>query len=162
MRVLIASWVVLAAIAVSFPVLAGDEADAPQVKQAKAKAIALKAGESKTARVAFEVAKGYHVQANPASDEYLVATELALEPICGVTVGKIGYPKGEPFVLPASKQELSTYGGTFEVEVPITAPEKPKAASCRMKGTLRYQACDDTTCLFPASIPVEVALTFSR
>src|SRR5437867_4377410 len=79
----------------------------------------LTAGESVEARVAVAVAEGYHLQANPASESYLVPTRLELKPADDVSIGKLKYPKGKPYRLNGADKEIQTYEGNFEIGVPL-------------------------------------------
>ncbi len=82
----------------------------------------------------LEIAPGWHIQANPASEEYLVPTEVVAEG--GVEVRGLRYPAGE-----------SVYSGRVQI-----------VGEMRGGGrlTLRFQPCDDTRCLPPVEHPVEI------
>ena len=49
-------------------------------------------GESGSATVRLQIQHGYHVNANPASFPYLIATQLDITPAAGVSVGAVTYP----------------------------------------------------------------------
>ncbi len=49
-------------------------------------------GSSFQVAVIGEVAEGWHVNANPPTLEYLIPTEFKLEPVEGLTFGKMQYP----------------------------------------------------------------------
>ena len=116
--------------------------------------VTLAAGEAAQARISVVVADGYHVQANPASDEFLVPLRIELRAGGGVRPGQPVYPPGRPYRLAGASSDLMTYGGTFEIEVPLRAAESARPGHHVLRGVLRYQACDTRTCLFPASLPV--------
>jgi hypothetical protein len=86
-------------------------------------------------RVVAEIAKGWHVNANPASSAYLIPTEVRGD------VRDLVYPEGKSMKLSFSDEALSVYDG----EVAIEGELGPGASSL----TLVYQACDDTRCLSP-------------
>ena len=102
------------------------------------------------------VQKGFHVQANPASQKRLIPTTLKLITKDGVSVGTIKYPKGKPYRLKGGTSDMSVYEGTFKLSFPVTLSLKAKAGKMNLSGKLRYQACNDLTCFFPKSIPVEI------
>lgn len=122
--------------------------------------VPLEAGRAGEARIAFRVAEGFHVQANPAANEFLIPVELSVTSACGISAGKVVYPKAEPFRLEGSDETLATYGGRFEIRVALKASRKAQPGACTVPASLRYQACDDKSCLFPAtiewSLPVEI------
>lgn len=49
-------------------------------------------GKQTQAKLKFSVEKGFHVQANPASEKYLIATELQLVPSKDFEVASVVYP----------------------------------------------------------------------
>lgn len=112
--------------------------------------VLLNAGETTDVAVSIAVADGYHVQANPASGEFLIPLEVQLDPVDGVAFGNIEYPEAIPYRLENAEDVLRTYEGTFAVTVPITAL---KAGAVDVNGRVSYQACDAKRCLFPSSVP---------
>jgi hypothetical protein len=54
---------------------------------------------------------------------------------------------------------LVVYDGTFVIAFPLQAGRNARAGAITLKGTLRYQACDDSHCLFPVTLPVALAVT---
>lgn len=126
----------------------------PQIVAVKASPVTLAAGAATHARVTLIVADGYHVQANPASDEFLVPLRLDLRGERGVRVGKPRYPRGRPYRLPGADMDWMIYNGTLEIAVPLEAQEKAPEGEHVLRGALHYQACDEGRCFFPASVPV--------
>lgn len=118
--------------------------------------VALAAGGKAEARLSVTIADGYRVQANPASGEFFIPVELDLKAAGGVSSGRPIYPPGKPYRLPGISDGLMTYEGTLEIVVPLRAGTSARPGSRRLKGTLSYQACDSRSCLFPASLPVEL------
>ena len=119
-------------------------------------AVSIERGKADTAHVTVVVQAGYHVQANPASDAYLIPTTLKATATRGITAGKSIYPKGKEHKLQGSEDKMSTYEGTFEIAVPLKAARTATYGSRKLKAALRFQACDDKACFAPTSIPVEI------
>jgi uncharacterized protein YyaL (SSP411 family) len=96
-------------------------------------------------RMVLEIAPGWHIQANPASEEYLVSTEVVAEG--GVEIRGLSYPEGEPMPGFAGGRPLAVYADRVEV-----------TGELRGGGRLvvRFQPCDDTRCLPPIEHPVTV------
>jgi uncharacterized protein YyaL (SSP411 family) len=88
-------------------------------------------------RLKLEIASGWHLQANPASEPYLMATEVRAEK---GEVRNVRYPQGERFESRYSKEAIMVYSGTVEITGEMAAG-----------GTLvlAYQACDEGRCLPP-------------
>jgi len=88
------------------------------------------------------IRQGWHVNANPASQRYLIPTEIRGD------VRQVRYPAGENFKLAFSEELLSVYSDTVSIRGEID----PQESELR----LVYQACDDRRCLAPVdkTIPV--------
>lgn len=108
------------------------------------------------ARLRLRVRKGYHVQANPASGDFLVPLRVELRARRGVRPGPPIYPPGRPYRLPGMESDWNTYTGTVTILVPLHAGPLAQAGACILTGTVHYQACNARSCLFPASVPVSV------
>lgn len=100
------------------------------------------------------VANGYHIQANPASNEFLVPMELQFEHVDGIEVGPGEYPQGIGHRLEGTTENLMTYAGTVSVRIPITTSVTASDGVRLIRGALRYQACDSGRCFSPTSAPV--------
>ncbi len=126
----------------------------PPLVAVKTSPVKLMAGGATQARITLVVADGYHVQANPASDEFLIPLRLDLRGRDGVRVGKPAYPTGRVYRLPGTDTDWLTYAGTLEIAVPLEARGSASEGERVLRGVVRYQACDDRRCLFPASVSV--------
>ncbi|HWM91176.1 MAG TPA: DUF255 domain-containing protein [Thermoanaerobaculia bacterium] len=97
-------------------------------------------------RLVLEVAPGWHIQANPASEEFLVPTEVTAEG--GAEVRGLRYPEGEEVEAGfAGGQPLAVYGGRVEIAGEVSG-------SGRL--VVRFQPCDDSRCLPPVERAVAV------
>lgn len=124
--------------------------------------LSLKPGGSQWLFIPVQVAEGYHVQANPASEDYLIALRLDLRCPEGLTCGPPVYPSSKPFRLKGSDKELDVYDGLMELRLTLSADGDVAPGERTVEGTLRYQACDDRRCLFPATAPVSVPVQVVR
>jgi uncharacterized protein YyaL (SSP411 family) len=88
-------------------------------------------------RLTLEIAAGWHLQANPASEAYLVPTAVTAE---GGELRNLGYPAGQPVTAAFAHEPLSVYTGRVEIRGEVSG-----TAGLMIK----YQACDDTRCLPP-------------
>jgi uncharacterized protein YyaL (SSP411 family) len=90
-------------------------------------------------RLVLEILPGWHLQANPATETYLVATEVrAVEG----ELRNVRYPAGEPFASRYSSQPIAVYTGRVEIAGEIAGTERL---------SLTYQPCDETRCLPPVT-----------
>ena len=96
--------------------------------------------------VRLEIAAGWHVNANPASQEFLIPT--AVEAADG-EVRAVAYPEGERFRFAFAEDELAVYSGTVEIPGELRV-----ADGARLRVT--YQPCDDERCLPPVTREIPV------
>jgi len=106
------------------------------------------------AAVVVDVIPGYHINDHHPSLNYLIPTEIKLEPNPQVTVQDITYPKGGPKKFAFSDALLSVYEGTVRVDVALQVERKTLPGNYDVKGQFAYQACNDHACLPPASVPL--------
>jgi hypothetical protein len=106
----------------------------------------------------LKILKGYHIQANPASEEFLIAVTPKLQPVDGIKIGQPVYPKGVPFRLKSSKKDISTYENSVVIRIPVEADATVKKGVIALKGTLRYQGCDAELCFPPVNLPFEAKI----
>jgi thioredoxin:protein disulfide reductase len=112
---------------------------------------------SAPADVQLEIAPGFHVNANPATYPYLIATEVQPGKVEGITVGKIVYPAGIAKKFAFADQPLSVYES--KVTIPITLNIAPDAKGQRLLPLkLRVQACDTEKCLPPATLDSAITI----
>jgi hypothetical protein len=122
----------------------------------------LAAGERGVAEIVAIVRKGFRIQANPASQPFLVPALLEIEENERVQVGAPEYPPGQPHRLRGTAEDLSVYEGRLVIRLPVAArggPGKPSSDEVLLEGRLRYQACNEEMCLRPSSAPVRVRLS---
>lgn len=120
--------------------------------------VTLTRGRPAKAAVRFRVKAGYHVNSNRPHSDLLIPTELKFEANPAVAIGKIEYPQGEDYSLSFSKEKLNVYQGDVTLQVPISAVKGAKPGTYALKGTLRYQACNDNACFPPKDAPLEVTV----
>ncbi len=108
-----------------------------------------------------------HVYA-PGQDGYIaIAVTLDKNPLVS-TAGKPKYPPSEKFVVPALSETQLVYSKPFRIteDIAIAAtPEARKRAAAgetvTLTGTVRYQACNDTICFLPTTVPVRWTITLA-
>jgi len=109
-------------------------------------------------RLALDIAPGWHLQANPPSESYLVGTTLAAE---GAELRHVVYPAGEPLHAAFSARPVAAYRGRVEIagELGPPAGQPPPARTGGGPGArllLTYQLCDDRRCLPPVTRSIRV------
>lgn len=109
------------------------------------------------ANVELEITPGYHVNANPATFPYLIATEVQPGKVDGVTVGKIEYPAGVAKKFAFADQPLSVYEGKVTIPIPLAVTPAAKG-QLMLPIKVRVQACDQEKCLPPATLDSAIAI----
>jgi uncharacterized protein YyaL (SSP411 family) len=89
----------------------------------------------------IEIREGWHINANPASLDYLVPTQVRADTADGLR--KLSYPAGKPLRFPFAGQALSVYTAAATI--------RGEAAPGLRALLLTYQACNDQLCLPPVS-----------
>jgi hypothetical protein len=111
--------------------------------------------------IAFDVQphNGIHVYA-PGAKDYRVI-HVAIEPQPFVRTLPMKYPASQIYHFKPLNERVSVYQKPFTLVQEIIMEGTPQAqaafrgkTSLTITGTLEYQACDDTICYNPASVPV--------
>ena len=92
-----------------------------------------------------------HVYA-PDQTDY-IPIELKVEPASSFKPQAIQYPTAEQFFFAPLKETQRVYSKPFRITLPITLAHDA-ALPLTIKGTVRYQACDDAICYLPQTIAV--------
>jgi hypothetical protein len=140
-----------------FALFALAPAGPPVVVTATAPKLVLHTGERGELEVVARIGRGFRIQANPASEPFLVPAHLEIEGDERVDVGAPVYPPGNPHRLRGSTEDLSVYENRLVIHVPVTARRGvgPRGSDdVVLEGRLWYQACNERVCLRPASAPV--------
>lgn len=115
-------------------------------------------GDSAALQVRVVIPTGWHIQSNAPLDDFLIPTVVTAERE-GVRFGTPVFPRPLLKEFPALGGEVALFEDTVEIRVPAWrkgAGKDPAAAVRLLAGTsviLRYQACDDSQCLPPRTIP---------
>lgn len=131
----------------------------PQRVTATVEEARLAAGGEGEAAVRLDVADGYHVHANPASDRFYVATEVRAEPQEGVTPGKPVYPPALSKKFSFSDKPLAVYEGSVLVRLPLRADKAAAKGRHTLRATIRVQPCNDLACEPPRNIDAAIPVT---
>ena len=108
--------------------------------------------------VVGEIMSGFHVNSNKPTEEYLISTQLLPEFPAGYKILATTYPPGKLTKFEFSEKQLSVYEGKFTLRMKIQAPAGTPLGAAKLPISLRYQACNDSACLPPVKIPVELEI----
>lgn len=116
---------------------------------------AIAGGNDGEALVMLNIEAGHHVNANPATYPYLIATEVTADKVEGLDTGKAIYPPAKKQKFEFADEPLAVYEGQIEVKLPFKAAGKG-TRSLPLK--VRVQACDHEKCFPPATLNTSVSV----
>ena len=122
--------------------------------------VEINAGAATEANVRLKVEDGYHINANPASFPYLIATQLDVPKADGLSAAKITYP--QPLIRKFSfspDAPLAVYEHEADLKLTLLADASAKQGQTSLPAKLRIQACDDQVCYPPGNIDVWIPVT---
>jgi uncharacterized protein YcnI len=105
--------------------------------------------------IVVDIAKGFHMNSHTPTDPYLIPTTLTPQFPAGFELADTIYPDGrkEKFSFSPNKP-LDVYTGKVILRLRVSARADAPLGPATLPITLRYQACNDTTCLQPVKVPV--------
>jgi hypothetical protein len=109
--------------------------------------------------VVAEIRQGFHMNSHQPLDEFLIPTTLAAQLPSSFREVVTVYPPGELLKFSFSPSPLSVYTGRVTLILRVEAAANALLGPQSIPLGLRYQACNDTTCLPPVKIPIEAKLT---
>lgn len=112
------------------------------------------------AAVEIRVAEGFHVNANPASEEFLIATEVSLADADGFAIGEVFYPPAHELTFGFWDGPLRVWEGSVVAAVVLEVTDTAALGFRDLEFVVLYQACNDEACFAPAkttyTLPVDV------
>jgi hypothetical protein len=135
----------------------------PVVKMAPAPVVTVVQGKPATVPLSFRVSSGYHINSNHPKSEFLIPTVLKVEATTDIVIGKTTYPEGQDMSFPfAPDEKLNVYTGDFKVDVLVRPLHSVQAGKYIVRGTLKYQACDNAACYPPKQLPVSFDVKIAK
>ncbi len=105
----------------------------------------------------LEITDGWHINANPASQDVLIPTSISLDPDASAAVVSVNYPEGELVHFDFSGESLSVYEGTITISARLQGrSDDPEENDLPLDLEIRYQACNDLICLEPTTTKVQL------
>jgi Thiol:disulfide interchange protein DsbD, N-terminal len=115
--------------------------------------VTVTAGQPSQVELHFQVAQGLHINSHTPSQDYLIPTTFSIPAASGTRLVSANYPPGSEITLPMDpKTPLSVYTGEFTIAARIVAQK----GNHLVEAQLHYQACNQSQCLPPKTIPVAI------
>lgn len=115
-----------------------------------------------TLDIQLSIKKGWHINAHEPLDKYLIATELQLDSTAGYSILSIAYPPSEVVKLQFSDDQLALYMDEAVVKAKLFVPKTYAGKTITVEGRVRYQPCNDQTCLFPVKKPFTATVALKK
>ena len=115
-------------------------------------------GDTVRAAVVVKLGEGWHVNAHKPLEDYLIPTDLKLDPPDGITLKQTRYPEPKTITLQGLTTPMAVYSGDFAIGIEIRLSDTLQPGTYTVAGKLEYQACDKKQCFPPDSIPVQIPL----
>ena len=123
----------------------------------------LEPGHTSVLAVELDISSPYHINSNRPLQDYLIPTTLEFEPQPGIVFGKAIFPPAPVKSLPVSDSPMAVYEGVVRIPVDVTPAAGFISKEVRITGKIRYQACNDRSCLPPVwqNFSVTLPVSFS-
>lgn len=112
--------------------------------------------------VPVEIRRGYHVNSNTPSDDYLIPLRLQWQEDAVLQPSLISFPEPHMESYSFSPTPLSVFTDPFKISTEFRVPADAMPGPSAINGKLRYQACNDRECLAPKTLNFTVKLNIVR
>jgi DsbC/DsbD-like thiol-disulfide interchange protein len=116
------------------------------------------AGETFKAALSLMIGPGWHINANPVNDDFLVPTTVDLSGDPNFKLIKLVYPAPFTAKFDFSEADAVIYSGSALFGMLIKANDRVPPGTYKLKGSLMYQACNEKACLAPETIGFELVI----
>jgi cytochrome c biogenesis DsbD-like protein len=135
----------------------------PTVSFESASPVVVAPGKTAHVTLVFRVGEGFHINSHKPLDELLLPTVLQLSPPTDIMISRITYPAGELLSFPFSPEsKLSVYSGEFRVSAAVRPSTAMPRGTFRVRGDLKFQACNNRQCFPPKKIPIQFDVKIER
>jgi hypothetical protein len=99
--------------------------------------------------IELTVAEGWHVNANPASEDYLIPTEVKVSSGQKVRLSRVKYPEGHKLPAEAGETPQVVYDGKVMIYGVLETDAQELSEQAEVTVEIHYQACRDKVCERP-------------
>jgi len=119
--------------------------------------VVAKRGADVAVKTGLVLKSGYHVNSNTPSEKYLIPLRLTWEPGALEAV-EVVFPKPHMEKYEFSPNPLSVFPGDFELATKFKVSANATNGPGMALGKLRYQACNNNSCLPPKTIEIRLPI----
>jgi len=129
------------------------------VVKIKTDSVAIAVGGNANGKVVLAITPGFHINANPATFPYLIATTLEVGNGYGlITAGKPVYPAAQTREFQFADKPLAVYQGEVSLGLPLSATTKATRGPVSLPISVTVQACDEEKCYPPGKLNATIAV----
>jgi DsbC/DsbD-like thiol-disulfide interchange protein len=122
----------------------------------------VRAGETFQAALRLVIGPGWHVNANPVNDDFLIPTTVEIGGEGRFKALDTVYPEPVLARLPFSEADVALYSESALIGVLLRADDGLAPGNYVLKGTVTWQACNDVSCLPPETRGVEIEIVVAE
>lgn len=122
----------------------------------------LPAGGSCQVMVVLTIEKGWHVNANPPSPDYLIPVKVSWKSKNKIQLAELKYPKGIAFRFAGSDEDAMVYDGEVQIRGTLEIPKEAGGLTEDMEISVHYQVCNEEGCLPPKTIKLNGKLPIAK
>ena len=112
--------------------------------------------------VVLDIDEGWHINPNPAPDDFTIATELTLKSKFKAAAVDIAYPEPEEHTVPGLKKKALYYSKQIEIRGEVEVPAGAAGKSEELEFLIKHQACNAKTCLAPKTLSIKVPVAVAQ
>ena len=112
-------------------------------------------GTTVRAAVEIRVGRGFHVNSNPASEDFLIPTTVSAT-AAGVEVVEVFYPDALERTFGFWPEPLKVWDGNVVAGVVLRITDEAALGDTNLDFLVDYQACNDDACFAPAQVTARV------
>lgn len=102
--------------------------------------------------IELDIAKGWHINANPANPDWMKPTVVSLKSKHDIKLSKIKYPKHHKLPVDGSPDPYHVYDGKTIVYLQLEMKNLSPAEKVELEFHVNFQGCNSEQCLPPDSI----------
>ena len=121
-------------------------------------AVTAAAGSTVEVPVMLDVVRGFHINAEKPTFDYMIPTKLQWTSTTLKLAG-VKYPPSEKKEFEfAPGDKIDVYEGSVKIVSRFQVPRTAKPAKLTLQGKVQYQACDHKACYPPVTVPFEAPI----
>lgn len=115
----------------------------------------LPAGKKCQVAILLNIEKGWHINQNPASPDFLVPTTFTIKSNQKLKLSQVKYPAGHAFEVAGFDEPLQVYEKQVVIRGVLEIPADAAGKEEQLELNVKYQACNDKTCIRPTTVSLK-------